>query len=44
VQIGEERAVALADVELACVELGEVADQLDLGLPLPPREYGHSLQ
>ena len=36
--VGEERAVSLGDVELASVELGQVADQLDRGLSLPPRE------
>jgi len=36
--VGEERAIALGEVEPASVELGQVADQLDRGLSLSPRE------
>jgi hypothetical protein len=42
--VGEERSVALAQVELARVELGEVADELDRGLPFSAGEYGHAVK
>ena len=42
--VGEERAVATGEVELASVELGQVADQLDGGLSLAPREENDSVK
>jgi len=42
--VGEKRAVALSEMELAGVQLGQMPDQLDGGGPLPPREHANAIK
>ena len=41
--VGKEGAVTLGKVELASVELGQVANQIDRGLSLWPREENDAM-